>query len=651
MTQPTLHIDTVFKGFKKGLVELLRGYQDESTRYQDTSIKSSPKLERKWYGEPGTVEPGEGEDHFIDTANEALKAILTPANKRDAALYKKDLKRFGTAQGIIDVSNDEKAKKQREHLGERMQRSGAALKKVFDKAEREQFQLRIQNHLSNDQEVLLWGANRYGIHNSQDVPGHLVSLASITTGLQPQGVVYNPVNGYTYVANQLSGTVSVIGANHELVTDIVLNPVFPGFNSPVALAVNTNVGSLHYGWVYVAGSVADTLTIINTRLEIDSEIQAGKRPVAVVFNPANDQLYIACLVDRTIMVIDAETHTQVNGSPLAAGEDPLALVVNPVNGDVYVANSTASTLTVFNRDHSGVTTIHNVGNRPCSLVFSPVANLIYAVAEGSNQVFAIDPVHYTIQATIQVGSQPYGIFYDGDHQVLCVENKGDGTLSIIDQNSQVIDTLPAGWHGTGGVWNTAEHDLYVSDATTGQVHIMQYVPKTELGIEGDYTELCEDFRSSPARIDRVRFMLDGPEHIKGFRQESYTARGQLHSRSLSFENYISPQSRLNVSEIYDLSGARLDGNMSWRFTLPGQHTATILVSYRQLPATRTLYQRHDDENNSTPGRRHVPGQATVWGQRAKTGRRAAGPRKSKAQDFHTGEPARHERQRHGRTDQ
>jgi hypothetical protein len=57
---------------------------------------------------------------------------------------------------------------------------------------------------------------------------------------------------------------------------------------------------------------------------------------------------------------------------------------------------------------------------------------------------------------------------------------------------------------------------------------------------------------------------------------------------MSFELYASPQSKLNVAEVTELAGTIIDGKMNWRFKLPGLHTVSILVWYRQFEVREIL---------------------------------------------------------------
>ena len=360
------------------------------------------------------------EDNFIATSNARIQAALTPLKERQKEKYLADLKRYGTTQGIIDVSNDELAKKKKKRIHQNMSAVGKnitrnSLPHVVEKVHRKapktystfykwllkefcKTQITITNTSNEERVVSLWGMNK-GISVSPplvtDVEDHEITytvnygdaiFASAGSAAHPQGVAFNPANGLAYVANQLSNNVSVIDANGQLVQLIALQPsLIPGFNSPVAVAVNSNSASANYGKVYVAGSVSNTVSVIDLSFNVTNTIVTGVRPIDLAFNPVNEQLYVANLFSDDVTVID--TTTENVSTTLAVGTDPLGVGINPSNGEIYVANSGDDTVSVFDASDNLVTTIAAVGTTPVSVTYHPINDEMYAVATGSNEVF------------------------------------------------------------------------------------------------------------------------------------------------------------------------------------------------------------------------------------------------------------------------
>ena len=171
------------------------------------------------------IKEEEHEDNFITTSNARIQAALTPLKERQKEKYLADLKRYGTTQGVIDVSNDELAKKKNKRTTQNMSVVGKnitrnslphVIEKVHQKAPKtystfykwllKEFcktQITITNTSNEERVVSLWGMNK-GISVSPplvtDVEDHEVIHtvevpSAIGVGTHPQGVAFNPANG------------------------------------------------------------------------------------------------------------------------------------------------------------------------------------------------------------------------------------------------------------------------------------------------------------------------------------------------------------------------------------------------------------------------------------------------------------------------
>ena len=518
--------------------------------------------------------------------------------------YEEDLKRFGTSRGIIRVSNDNCKKKKKLRVFptdfskaayENMMRKWTARDTTtysanpFSDIYRDfpKVQITVRNTSAEEKEVLLWGASRKTLVNpplAEDVQDHaIVGMISVPAGVHPQGMAVNPSNQCLYIANQLSGSVTVLNNLNAVIKIIQLEPAFPGFTSPVSVAINTNPTSSHYGYAYVACSVSNHIAVIDPAFNVAAMVSTGVRPIAITFNPMNNCVYAANLVSDNITVINSETFAELPASPLPAGNDPIGIGVNLLNGDVYVANSLGNSISVYDYVHTFVTTIAGVGQYPVSVTYNPANNSMYAVAERSNTVYQIDPITHAIVLGLATGQQPYNAFFDAYNNYLYVQNRGDNTLTIIRPDNSKIDGLAFGKQNIGGAFSSFNNSIYVSDTSSNSINVIGYANENSvLVFNPDYAELREDLKNSPAIVQHVKFVVTGQERLNTFRMTKFTPTGRLSSKPLSFELYASPQATLNVAEVTELAGTIIDGKMNWQFRLPGLHTVSILIWYRQL---------------------------------------------------------------------
>lgn len=555
---------------------------------------------------------------LIDVADDAIpkkrlkeilplkKPINTKCFKGD---YKKDLKRFGTRPGVIDVANDECIKKKpvpfptdfskavyqqimnKWKIGETTPFSANPFSDIYRGFPK--IQITVRNKSEEEKTVVLWGANQ-DVSVSQPSPGDVQDHAiteqiTVPTGVHPQGMVVNPANQLLYIANQLSGTITVLDANNNIVKIIPLEPSFPGFTSPVALAVNSKSTSSKYGFVYAACSVANTVAVINLSLNVVEYIPVGVRPVGVAFNPVNLRVYVANLVSNNVSVINAETFGVVS-EPLPTGNDPMGLGINPTNGDIYITNTLGNSITVYNSNDVLITTIPGIEQYPVSVTYNPANNSMYAIAADNNKVYQIGTLTHTVIATITAGNKPSNSFFNSYNNYLYVVNQGNNTLTVIRPDNSKIEGLTFGLQSIGGgIFNQFNNSIYVSNTSNNTINVIGYSNITNsIMINPEYAEAIEDFKNSPAIIQHTKFVITGQERINSFRINNFTPTGNIKSRPLSFELYASPQSKLNVSEVTELAGTVIDGKMNWRFKLPGLHTVTIIIWFRQFEVREIL---------------------------------------------------------------
>ncbi|MGB7557363.1 MAG: YncE family protein, partial [Nitrososphaeraceae archaeon] len=123
----------------------------------------------------------------------------------------------------------------------------------------------------------------------------LYPVTNVPVGISPFGIAHNPENGYVYVTNFYSNSISVIdGFTNDLVVTIPLDS-----NSFPAGIISSPAN----GYVYVtnfysppttgANLSMGTVSVINgsTNSIVDT-IQVGISPLGIAVNPENGNLYV-----------------------------------------------------------------------------------------------------------------------------------------------------------------------------------------------------------------------------------------------------------------------------------------------------------------------------------------------------------------------
>ncbi|WP_025663290.1 YncE family protein [Aquimarina megaterium] len=466
-------------------------------------------------------------------------------------------------------------------------------------------QLTLTNTSDIEREVRLWAGNKKPPISPAlpgDIADHIfrtiIASANGSTGIYPQGIVVNPYNGFTYIANQLSHNISVLNSDGIVISliPITANGSSPYGASPVDLTVNSQPSSPNFGKVYVANVIGDTVTVINQQLEVTTTIPVGKRPIGITFNAFNSNVYVTNIGDDTVSVIDSITETIL--TTIAVGKAPKSVAIRPDNGQVYVINSGANSISSIDANNQVSATIENIGNELTTAGYNPKNNQLYVVSSGESTVIPIDLDTNIPSTAIPVGAAPYRILYNPNNGLLYVGNRADNTYSIIDTDT-VIDTLSLGTVGTSMGIDSTTGMIFSSDSTTGVVTLISYSRESNVILinEGYYAKR-EDFTFNPAIVQHVKFILSGTQRFKVLKLEEESVTGTTQVKPISFSSYHNPQNFGNVAEVFEMKGAIIDGKNGWVFKIAGKQTITILTYYKQFETENILEHAVLNQKNS-----------------------------------------------------
>jgi len=283
------------------------------------------------------------------------------------------------------------------------------------------------------------GGGRIFVVNSGDdsVSTYITLLAGATpiTISLPAGSV--PVFAHTtqgsrmYIANSGTGTVGVIDANNNILTDLVAVG-----NNPVALAELPSGSKLYC----VNQNAPGTVTVISTVDKVVvTTIPVGNMPSFAVTNDTGAFVFVANQADGTVSVIDAATDTVTATLPVGAA--PNFLFFDNSLKRVYVTNSGDGTVSVIRTDVSPPVVLGApipVGNTPVSVTALADGSRAYVANSGSNTVSVITTSNNTVSKTIAVGTNPVSIASSSDSSKVYVANRGSNTVSVIRTSDDTV---------------------------------------------------------------------------------------------------------------------------------------------------------------------------------------------------------------------
>jgi len=246
-----------------------------------------------------------------------------------------------------------------------------------------------------------------------------------------------------YIANSGTGTVGVIDANTNVLTDLVA----VGSN-PVALAEQPSGAKL-----YCVNQNDGTVTAISTvdKLVV-ATIPVGNMPSFAVSNDTGAFIFVANQADGTVSVIDTATDTVT--ATLTVGAGPNFLFFDNSLKRVYVTNSGDGTVSVIRADVSPpviLGTPITVGATPLSVTALADGSRAYVANSGSGTVSVILTSNNTVSKTITVGTNPVSIAASSESSKVYVANRGSNTISVIRTTDDTV-VVNAPTTSTQPVW-------------------------------------------------------------------------------------------------------------------------------------------------------------------------------------------------------
>jgi len=262
----------------------------------------------------------------------------------------------------------------------------------------------------------------------------------ISVGTAPQGIAISQRFGLAVVANNGSGTASVI--------DLTANPPAPKVpdvstgTNPVGVAINDTTGA-----AIIANTGSNTITLLNLGLLFPSSgtppttltpssVGGIQQPIAVAIDPDRGtnhqgiavvtalQLASGSAPFGALAVVDIGLQTPALSTTIASGSvtaTPTGIVFDPIvgtgtanNGLFYANSSGANVITSFNPDTGGGTSV-NVGINPTSLAMNPQTGAILTSNSASNTISIVDTLSnpFKTRQTFGIpGSGTFGVAID-----------------------------------------------------------------------------------------------------------------------------------------------------------------------------------------------------------------------------------------------
>ena len=310
-------------------------------------------------------------------------------------------------------------------------------------------------------------------------PQSQLSVTGTISGFtSPYGMAFKSDNNLLYVAN--SGVLNNIGSIS------VINTTTNNFDA--SIPVDDNPKAIIYNsandLIYVTNSNSGVISIINTTtnlitdtINIGNFLGTGLSGIEV--NPINNTIYVTNRGLNIISLINGTSNTVLGNISQTIGKffSPDGIAYNYDNGNLYVTNRGSDTVSVINSTTKTLVKIISTGGiAPSSIIYNPVNNYLYVANTGSDTLSVINSTTNDVVKTISTGARPIGITYNEYDDNIYVTNSLNGTVSVIDGLlNTVIDTIDVFGNDnnlTGIAFNSNNENVYVANTNAGSISIL-----------------------------------------------------------------------------------------------------------------------------------------------------------------------------------
>ena len=275
-------------------------------------------------------------------------------------------------------------------------------------------------------------------------PVGAVAGVTVPVGRFPSAVVYDGRDGYVYVANRFSDTVSVLFGSRVVST-------VPVGVEPWAMVYDSGTGD-----VYVSNDMSSNVSVISGTNVVTTKYVGG--PDALAYDSRNGYVYVASQINRSVDVISGVS--VIASLPLVAM--PNGVTYDNFNGYVYVSEYSTSELVAISGTSILATIEVGVQNQyDSTMTCNTTTGDLYVPNPGSNNMSVISGT--SVIATVPVGSEPMLASYDQLNGLLYVSNAGSQNISVVSGLEVVASVAVA-----------SNPNLLAVSNSTGTVYVDSY---------------------------------------------------------------------------------------------------------------------------------------------------------------------------------
>ncbi len=306
--------------------------------------------------------------------------------------------------------------------------------------------------------------------------GKVIDVISTVKGnIDVYGITYDSSNRYLYVSGVAQNSTSA--SNYPGVV-LVISPI-------TNTVINTiSVGSLpessvydpYNGYLYVANALSNNVSVINTVTQsVIATTPVGNQPVGIAYSSMNHDVYVANGASGTVSVISSASNVVLSTIVLGSSGQTLAgAVFDPSNGNLYIGgfNNVSKTDSVFVINTLTNVVVSEINGAAYFGTYDSFNGYIYFTDNSLNSVLVVDGSTNQVVTTIDLPSHssPIGLTYDSfDHNIYVAEQNSSSLAVISSLTNTVIANLDVTGSPLFPTYVPSNHDIYVSNHLVGGI--------------------------------------------------------------------------------------------------------------------------------------------------------------------------------------
>lgn len=219
-------------------------------------------------------------------------------------------------------------------------------------------------------------------------------VGSVPVGDRPRGLALSPDGARLFVANEDSGSVSVVRTNG--LTELQRIPL-PGNPEPYHVAITPDGSEV---WVTSHEASGFVHVIDAATLALTASIRVGRRPVQVALSPDGTLAYVTNAEDNRVSIVDVWTRTVQRSLTVPS---PYGVLFDPTGSRVYVtSHSNPGSVRMYDAATDALLATWGVGMKPEYLALDAFATRLFVTNRLSNFLSVINLLSGEVEREIPV---------------------------------------------------------------------------------------------------------------------------------------------------------------------------------------------------------------------------------------------------------